>query len=133
MLVALLLQLAAAPALPRASAAPAADRVVGARTFAWLDADGDERLDLFLVDTAGRPRLLLQRADATLEDVTAASGLAVSTPVRSFAWLDVEGDGLADVLLVHADGACALFVGEGGACWRRAPLGPSAEGPRAEK
>jgi hypothetical protein len=91
-------------------------RIVGSGA-AVLDADGDGRLDLYLLNNggpAGKPnRLYLQTADGKFRDATDASGLGVTGFCMGAAVGDVNGDGRPDVVLT-AVGSLRLFLNAGG-------------------
>jgi hypothetical protein len=85
---------------------------------AFLDCDGDGRLDIYLVQNAGPKsgvtnRLYAQRADGTFEDVSAGSGLDIAGHGMGVAVGDINNDGLSDVLLTQFGGS-RLFLNLGG-------------------
>ncbi|MFT5049176.1 MAG: hypothetical protein ACI8QZ_000566 [Chlamydiales bacterium] len=71
-------------------AAPLADAT-------WIDVDADGRLDLFVLSTAGTPRMFRQRRGSQFEDSSVALGLDELTEVMHATWLDYDGDGLRDL------------------------------------
>jgi hypothetical protein len=89
---------------------------------AFLDDDGDGRLDLFLVNSsrlpgfAGKgpyhPALYHQRSDGTFEDVTQRAGLGVECYGMGCAVGDYDNDGHPDLYLT-AYGGCHLFHNSG--------------------
>jgi enediyne biosynthesis protein E4 len=89
---------------------------------AFLDYDGDGRLDLFLVNSSrlpgfqGRgpyyPALFHQRPDGTFEDVTRRVGLDVDCYGMGCAVGDYDNDGRPDLYLT-AYGGCRLFHNNG--------------------
>lgn len=89
---------------------------------AFLDFDGDGRLDILLVngthwpDKPGPgtfPALYRQQPDGTFRDVTAAAGLRVPLFGMGCAVADYDGDGKPD-LLITCVGQNHLFHNEGG-------------------
>lgn len=82
---------------------------------AFLDFDGDGRLDLLLGTESVRPTLYRNRGDGTFEDVTIAAGipeLPIPSRFMGFAVGDYDGDGDPDVYLV-ARGPNRLLRNEG--------------------
>src|SRR5712692_2776888 len=89
---------------------------------AFLDYDGDGRLDLFLVNSSrlpgfkGKgpfyPALYHQRADGTFENMTRRAGLAVDCYGMGCAVGDYDNDGHPDLYLT-AYGGCHLFHNNG--------------------
>jgi enediyne biosynthesis protein E4 len=88
---------------------------------AFLDADGDGWLDIFLVNSktwpgrpASRARHALYRnnANGTFSDVTVASGLGVEMYGMGVAAADYDNDGRVDIYLTGLDGN-RLFRGTG--------------------
>ncbi len=78
-------------------------RIVGSGV-ALFDADGDGRLDVYLLhnsppNSAHVNRLFRQKADGTFEDVTADSGLGVAGHHMGVIVGDIDNDGRPDVLL----------------------------------
>jgi hypothetical protein len=89
---------------------------------ALFDADGDGRLDILLLQTAGpgsgvRNRLYLQTADGRFRDASAGSGLDFDGYNMGVAIGDVDNDGRPDVLITQFTGA-RLFHNEGGGKFR---------------
>src|SRR5688572_8995524 len=92
---------------------------------AVLDADGDGRMDLFLVQGRCWPgeegsekpqptaKLFRNRGDGTFEDVTEKAGLGAVRFGMGASAADYDGDGDAD-LFVTAVGECALYRNDGG-------------------
>lgn len=91
-------------------------RVIGSGG-AVLDANGDGRLDVYLIHNGGPRgpvnRLFLQQSDGTFRDATTGSGLDVAGFGQGVAIGDVNNDGRPDVLLTEY-GAIRLFLNEGG-------------------
>jgi hypothetical protein len=88
---------------------------------AFLDFDGDGRLDIYLIHNGGpdgaKNQLFHQEADGTFRDVSAGSGLDVAGYGMGVAVADVNNDGRPDVLLTEY-GATRLFLNEGGGRFR---------------
>jgi len=87
--------------------------------LAAVERGKDRKVHLFVASSAG-DRLCRAKGEEALEDVTAASRL--DTRSRAFAWVDLDGDGLAD--LVSWDGATVsvrLACDDG--TYKRAPEG----------
>jgi hypothetical protein len=89
---------------------------------AFLDADGDGRLDVFLVQSGGvltprekRPgsKLYLNRGDGTFRDATEGSGADVRVYGMGVATGDYDDDGRTDLFVTGADGD-VLLHNEGG-------------------
>ncbi len=83
---------------------------------ALLDADGDGKLDLYLVQNAGpesnvRNCLLRQTSDLQFEDISAGSGLDVAGWGMGCAAGDVNNDGRVDLLLTEY-GRIRLFLND---------------------
>jgi hypothetical protein len=86
---------------------------------ALFDADGDGRLDIYLLHNAGPKsastnRLFLQQADGRFKDVSAGSGLDVAGYGMGVAVGDVNNDGRPDVLVTEY-GRLRLLLNRGGA------------------
>jgi FG-GAP-like repeat len=78
-----------------------------------VDIDGDGREDIFLAQPAGLPnRMLHQRPDGTLEDVSHAAGLDWLDNTRAALFADLDNDGDADAVIVMGYSA-QLFEGDG--------------------
>jgi enediyne biosynthesis protein E4 len=90
---------------------------------AFLDANGDGYLDLFLVNGAPLPghpkpdpqpgRLYLNRGDGTFQDRTVGSGLEACANGMGVAVGDVDNDGDADIYVTR-QGQNALYLNRGG-------------------
>src|SRR5262245_24990373 len=84
---------------------------------AFLDFDGDGRLDIYLIQNApgstARNRLYRQEPRGRFTDVSRGSGLDVTGRGMGVAVGDVDNDSLPDVLLTEYGGA-RLFVNQGG-------------------
>jgi hypothetical protein len=84
---------------------------------AFLDFDGDGRLDIYLIHNGGpkgaKNQLFHQERDGTFRDVSAGSGLDVAGYGMGVAVADVNNDGRPDVLLTEY-GSTRLFLNQGG-------------------
>src|ERR1700681_1722749 len=84
---------------------------------AFLDFDGDGKLDGYLIHNGGpngaKNQLFHQEPDGTFRDVSAGSGLDVAGYGMGVAVADVNNDGRPDVLLTEY-GATRLFLNQGG-------------------
>jgi hypothetical protein len=92
-------------------------RVVGSGA-AWLDFDGDGRLDLFFLvnnepGAAKTNRLYQQTAEGKFKDVSSGSGLAFAGPHMGVAVGDINNDGRVDVAITQVGGV-RLFLNAGG-------------------
>ena len=72
------------------------------RRVAWVDFDGNGRLDLYLDNRDTPNRLFRQRKDGTFVDRAPAKGLA-AVASGPFVWFDADNDLDPDLLLVEAD------------------------------
>ena len=71
---------------------------------AIADYDDDGDLDIFVPTGLGTPDLLYRsRGDGSFEEVAAAVGLASEENHRGALWLDYDGDGRRDLLVVGDD------------------------------
>jgi cytochrome c-type biogenesis protein CcmH/NrfG len=82
------------------------------RTAAWLDADHDGDLDVFVAATAdgkGTNRLLRNNGNGTFTDVTAESRLPAERPLAAVVPTDYDNRRDVDLLAVPAAGAPQLY------------------------
>ena len=93
----------------------------GVRQALWLDADGDQRLDLLLVSPFGRTSLRVQAASGMYREASARSGLQLDLPILHGQVLDIDGDGGQDLLLAHAD-RDRLWRQQGAGAWQEVQL-----------
>jgi hypothetical protein len=87
-------------------------------SFTWGDFDGDGFDDAFVVTFAAQGLLFENRGDGTLQDVTAAAGLAGLPDVRFALWEDLDRDRDLDLLVGTQRGSSWLFANENGAFQR---------------
>ncbi len=69
----------------------------------WVDADGDDDVDLF-VAFRDRPNALFRNEGARFTDVAAATGLADARRTVGAVWFDYDEDGDLDVYVGNMDG-----------------------------
>jgi len=82
-------------------------------SFSWGDYDGDGLQDAFVITASHEGRLLHNRGDGTLADVTLETGLE-GLALASFAmWEDVDANGALDLFVGTAAGASRLYLGQG--------------------
>ncbi len=94
---------------------------------AFLDADGDGKLDLYLLQFGGPGsksvnRFYQQVGGGRFEDATAASGLGLAGHCHGVAVGDVNNDGRPDILVTRF-GGLTLFVNTGGGRFEDATAG----------
>ena len=81
----------------------------------WIDADGDDDLDLF-VAFRDRANALFRNDGGRFTDIAAQVGLADARKTVGAVWFDADEDGDFDVYVANMDGdANGLFRNEGGA------------------
>lgn len=86
----------------------------GVRQFAWIDADADGDLDLF-VALRDRPNALYRNDGGRFTDVAAPMGLADPRKSVGAVWFDYDDDGDLDLYVANQDGdPNALFRNDGG-------------------
>jgi hypothetical protein len=105
---------------------------------AFLDYDGDGRLDLFLVNSSRLPgfngqgpfysALYHQRPDGSFEDVTRQAGVAIECYGMGVAVGDYDNDGHPDLYLT-AYGGCHLFHNNGSGTFTEVTRSAKAAGP----
>ena len=84
------------------------------RQPAWVDADGDGDLDLF-VGFRDRPNALFRNDGGRFSDVAPALGLADPRKTVGAVWFDADEDGDLDVAVANMDGdANGLFLNDQG-------------------
>lgn len=88
---------------------------------AWLDADGDGWLDVYLVQSGSFPpgasgdaadHLFRNRGDGTFEDISARAGIADQGYGQGVVAADVEGDGDTDLFVANV-GSNTLWLNRG--------------------
>ena len=85
------------------------------------DYDGDGFDDLYVCQAAGLPnRLYRNRGDGTLEDVTEKAGVGVLDGTASALFLDLNNNGLQDLIVVRTTGPL-LFVNRGDGTFEQKP------------
>ncbi|MFG0317609.1 MAG: FG-GAP-like repeat-containing protein [Planctomycetota bacterium JB042] len=80
---------------------------------AWGDFDADGADDVLVLAPAAEATLLRNLGDGRFDDVTATAGLGATEGARIALWEDVDGDRRLDLLMVGADGAARLLLGDG--------------------
>lgn len=95
--------------------------IYGHNGVAVGDIDGDGLDDIYVCQPAGLPNRLYQnRADGTFADITESSGVGLLDNTACALVIDVNNDGLQDLVVVCATGP-VLFLNEGGGKFRRKP------------
>ncbi len=89
------------------------ERHRSSRCAAFLDYDGDGRLDLAVGHDGAPCALYRNRGDGTFADVSAEAGLADSASARAILAGDFDGDGLVDLFVTRAEAANRLFRNRG--------------------
>src|SRR5262245_35653528 len=79
-------------------------------SFFWGDFDRDGLDDAFVVVPTARGRLLKNRGDGTLADVTASSGLDALVQPRFAAWGDFDRDEDLDLFIGSSASPGQLFA-----------------------
>lgn len=86
--------------------------------FLWADADGDGRMDAFVLRPDGSGHFLVGLEDGGFEDRTVTLGLGGLGELREAAWGDVQSDGRLELALVETAGRARLFVADEGGVFR---------------
>lgn len=93
--------------------------VYGHNGIAAGDFDNDGFDDLYVCQPAGLPnRLYRNRGDGTFEDVTESTGVGVLDNTSSALFIDINNDGLQDLVVVRTSGPL-LFVNQGDGKFRQ--------------
>src|SRR5207249_10776060 len=83
------------------------------------DIDDDGFDDLYVCQPAGLPnRLYRNRGGRTFEDITEASGLVILDNTACALFVDIDNDGLQDLIVVRTNGP-VLFLNQGGGKFRQ--------------
>lgn len=83
------------------------------------DIDNDGYDDLYICQPAGLPnRLYRNKGDGTFEDITETSGVGVLENTACALFIDVNNDGLQDLVVVRTNGPL-LFLNEGSGKFRQ--------------
>lgn len=101
----------AGPSMPIGNGLPGAvaPRIVSTPVHHWQDFDRDGRRDVYVQMPGGGDRLLQSRGSAGFGDVTALMGLSTSMQASSVQRVDLDADGLSDLLLLTAEGRIRLL------------------------
>ncbi len=83
------------------------------KQVAAIDFDGDQDLDIFVVNNEGPSVLYRNLGTGKFQNVAGASGLAGPKKGRSAAWADLDKDGDLDVVLTQSSGDNQLFRNDG--------------------
>lgn len=78
-----------------------------------VDYDGDEDIDIFVVNSQGSCVLYRNQGNLKFQNVTAAAGLTLPTKARSANWGDFDKDGDLDVIVAQSGGDNLLFSNNG--------------------
>lgn len=93
--------------------------VYGHNGIAVGDFDNDGFDDVYVCQPAGLPnRLYRNRGDGTFEDVTEPAGVGVLDNTSSALFVDINNDGLQDLVVVRTSGPL-LFLNQGGGKFRQ--------------
>ncbi len=79
-----------------------------------VDYDGDEDIDLFVVNSNGPSLLFRNQGNGKFQNVAAAAGLAGPKKGRSASFADYDHDGDLDVIITQVEGQNKLFSNVGG-------------------
>ena len=95
--------------------------VYGHNGIAAGDFDNDGFDDLYICQPAGLPnRLYRNLGDGTFEDVTESAGVGVLDNTSSALFVDINNDGLQDLIVIRTNGPL-LFLNQGGGKFRQQP------------
>jgi hypothetical protein len=94
------------------------DSQLGGYTMVQADYNNDGCLDVLILRGAWefpqRKSLLRNNCDGTFTDVTVQSGLAEpATSTQAAAWVDIDNDGLVDLIVGNENGGLQLFHNKG--------------------
>lgn len=89
----------------------------GSRSVAWIDADFDGDLDLFISTTDGKSEMFRNEGDGTFSTWSAGDLVAASHPSDGATWGDFDNDGLLDVFIANWGEDNLLFKGNGDGTW----------------
>lgn len=94
----------------------------GTRSAEWEDFDRDGRLDLLLLDGAGRVQVFHGEGRGTFREISSELGIAGPGAAQSVDWLDYDADGWLDLALVVPGRGPVFFHGLGGRTFERVEL-----------
>ncbi|MCK5381105.1 MAG: VCBS repeat-containing protein [Candidatus Latescibacteria bacterium] len=79
----------------------------------WVDTDGDEDLDLYVINREQENTLYRNQGDGTFEEVSCEAGVRNREIGKAGRWADYDGDGDLDLFLANI-GANVLYRNENG-------------------
>lgn len=82
-------------------------------SVAWVDADGDGWIDLFVGHELTPSQLFRNNRNGTFTDVSAASGVSAASFVKGVTAGDIDNDGAPDLYLSNMFGANVLYRNRG--------------------